>query len=272
MVLLSLHGLPAAQIAVLLDCHPATVHRWISRFNDEGLAGLADRPRSGRPRLGGRQLTSRITAQLARPGPWTLPRIRRYLGWSQVSPRTLYRRVQLVAIWRRPKLTARGDPDHAHGVAGIVARLIALPCRAVVLAEDGTHLNLLPHARASWTLRGARPQEVCWRAAGPDVRALGGGVFGPGAPFGPALPRGFLSRFLSVPAVSSDAAVRADGTSCGRIPRVNAMWSCRMRTNLATVTPLFRSRHTGQAAIPRYIAPWATQRVLLVIAASMAAQ
>jgi hypothetical protein len=27
-----------------------------------------------------------------------------------------------------------------------------------VLAEDETHLNLLPHVRASWTLRGARPQ------------------------------------------------------------------------------------------------------------------
>ena len=92
------------------------------------------------------------------PGPWTLPRIRRYLGWPQVSPRTLYRRVRLVAIWRRPKLTARGDPDHDHVVAGIVARLMELPRRSVVLAEDETHLNLLPHVRASWTLRGARPQ------------------------------------------------------------------------------------------------------------------
>jgi hypothetical protein len=53
MVLLSLHGLQAAQIAALLDCHPATVCRWISRFNSEGMAGLADRPRCGRPRLGG---------------------------------------------------------------------------------------------------------------------------------------------------------------------------------------------------------------------------
>ncbi len=69
MVLLSLHGLPAAQIAALLDCHPATVRRWIGRFNDEGMAGLADRPRCGRPRLGGRQLTGRIAALLARPGP-----------------------------------------------------------------------------------------------------------------------------------------------------------------------------------------------------------
>jgi len=30
--------------------------------------------------------------------------------------------------------------------------------RAVVLAEGETHLNLLPHVRASWTLRGLRPQ------------------------------------------------------------------------------------------------------------------
>jgi hypothetical protein len=157
MVLLSAQGLPPAQIAALLDCHPATVRRWISRFNREGAAGLADRPRSGRPRLGGRRLTGRIAALLARPGPWTLPRIRCYLGWPQVSARTLYRRVRLVAIWRRPRLTARGDPDHDHVVAGIVARLLELPRRAVVLAEDETHLHLLPHVRASWTLRTARP-------------------------------------------------------------------------------------------------------------------
>ena len=158
MVLLSLHGLPPAQIAALLDCHPATVRRWIGRFNCEGMAGLADRPRSGRPRLGGQRLTGRIAALLTRPGPWTLPRIRRYLDWPQISMRTLYRRDRLVAIWRRPKLTARGDPDHDHVVAGIVARLIDLPRRAVVLAEDETHLNLLPHVRASWTPRGTRPQ------------------------------------------------------------------------------------------------------------------
>jgi transposase len=158
MVLLSLHGLPPAQIAALLDCHPATVRRWISRFNDEGAAGLADRPRCGRPWLGGQRLTSRIAALLGRPGPWTLPRVRRYVGRPQVSMRTLYRRVRLAAIWRRPKLTARGDPAHDHVVAGIVARLLELPRRSVVLAEDERHLNLLPHVRASWTPRGARPQ------------------------------------------------------------------------------------------------------------------
>jgi len=69
MVLLPLQGLSAAQIAVLLDCHPATVRRWIGRFNTEGLAGLADRPRPGRPLLGGKRLTSRIAALPERPEP-----------------------------------------------------------------------------------------------------------------------------------------------------------------------------------------------------------
>ena len=40
-VLLSLHGLPPAQIAVLLECHPSTVRRWIGRFNAGGTAGPA---------------------------------------------------------------------------------------------------------------------------------------------------------------------------------------------------------------------------------------
>ena len=94
------------------------------------------------------------------------------ISMRPVSVRTLYRRVRLVAVWRRPKLTARGDPDHDHVVAGIVARLLELPRRAVVLAEDETHLNLLPHVRASWTLRGARP-EVLTPGTNRKVTALG---------------------------------------------------------------------------------------------------
>jgi hypothetical protein len=127
------------------------VRRWISRFNAEGAAGLADR-------LGGRRLGARITALLGQPGPWTVPRIWRRLGRPRLSPRTLYRRVRLAAVWRRPKLAARGDPWHDHVVAAIMARLIELPRRAVVCVEDETHLHLLPHIRASWTRRGDRPQ------------------------------------------------------------------------------------------------------------------
>ncbi|MFF5205245.1 IS630 family transposase [Streptosporangium sp. NPDC000396] len=158
MVLLSLHGLSAAQIADLLGYDVGTVRRWIGRFNRLGPAGLADRPRPGRPRLGGRRLTDRIAALLARPGPWTIPRLWRLLNRPRLSRRTLYRRVRRVAIWRRPKLIARGDPDRWRVLADITARLCALPRGAVVWAADETHAHLLPHIRSGWTLRPRRPQ------------------------------------------------------------------------------------------------------------------
>jgi transposase len=107
MVLLSLHGLSPAQIAALLGYDPSTVRRWIGRFNAQGVAGLADCPRCGRPRLGERaRLTARISPLLECPGPWTVPRIWVYLGRPAMSLRTVYRRLRQVAVWRRPKLIA----------------------------------------------------------------------------------------------------------------------------------------------------------------------
>ena len=67
MVLLSAGGLTADEIAELLGYHPATVRRWIHRYNADGLPGLADRPRCGRPRLGGPRLGERIRRLLTRP-------------------------------------------------------------------------------------------------------------------------------------------------------------------------------------------------------------
>jgi hypothetical protein len=44
MVLLSLHGLAPAQIAELLDCHPATVRRWIIGSTTKGRPGWPTGP------------------------------------------------------------------------------------------------------------------------------------------------------------------------------------------------------------------------------------
>jgi len=99
MVLLSRHELLPTQIATLLDCHPSTVRRRISRFNAEGTAGLAGQPRSGRPPLSGRLLTSRIAALLAqadrprRPGsrPRGGPVTAQELNRPARSPRSVSR-------------------------------------------------------------------------------------------------------------------------------------------------------------------------------------
>jgi transposase len=42
-------GAQVTTIAEALGCHPKTVYRWLHRFNADGLDGLGDLPRSGRP-------------------------------------------------------------------------------------------------------------------------------------------------------------------------------------------------------------------------------
>jgi transposase len=49
-ITLSWDGAQVGEIAATLDCHPATVYRWLHRFSEHGIDGLADLPRQGRPR------------------------------------------------------------------------------------------------------------------------------------------------------------------------------------------------------------------------------
>jgi transposase len=158
MILLSQQGWTAAAIAELLGCDPRTVRRWVHRYNQQGTGGLADRPRAGRPRLGSRRLGARIRRLLGQPKAWTIGLLHLYLGRPAMSLRTLHRRVREVAAWRRPRLVAKGDPDRDQVLAELHQQLGDLPSGAVVLAEDETHVNLLPWVRASWIPYGSRQQ------------------------------------------------------------------------------------------------------------------
>jgi hypothetical protein len=159
-ILLSQHGWPATGIADLLGLDPATARRWIHRYNTGGVAALADRPRPGRPRRGSPRLGARIRRLLAQPRAWTIGRIYQRLGRPAISLRTLHRRVAQVAAWRRPRLVAKGDPDAEQTLAALRQAIAALPAGAVVLAEDETHLHLLPWVRATWIAHGTRQQVI----------------------------------------------------------------------------------------------------------------
>jgi transposase len=158
MILLSARGWDAAQVAGLLGYDPRTVRRWVHRYHQHGIGGLADRPRRGRPRLGSPTLGARILRLLATPRAWTIPRLWQRLGRPAISVRTLHRRVGEVACWRRPRLVAKGDPDRDQILADLHQQLRELPDGAVLLAEDETHLHLLPWVRATWIPRGQRQQ------------------------------------------------------------------------------------------------------------------
>jgi Winged helix-turn helix len=50
LILYAAEGLQDQEIAVRVDCHPEVVSKWRRRFCEEGIEGLQDRPRAGRPR------------------------------------------------------------------------------------------------------------------------------------------------------------------------------------------------------------------------------
>jgi len=80
-------GTRVSVIARTLGVCEATVRRWLTRFNDGGLAGLADAPRAGRPATYPPQAVGElIAASLTDPqtldlpvGSWTLDRLAAYL-------------------------------------------------------------------------------------------------------------------------------------------------------------------------------------------------
>jgi hypothetical protein len=52
--------------------------------------------------------------------------------------------------WRSwPRLVAKGDPDREQTLTDLRQAIAELPPSAVVLAEDETHVNLLPWVRAT---------------------------------------------------------------------------------------------------------------------------
>src|SRR5947209_17388472 len=80
-------GQSCRQIAEHLGLDDETVRMWIHRFQDRGLDGLRDEPRSGRPATYSLEVVSLVIqtaltapADLALPfGSWTLDRLQAYL-------------------------------------------------------------------------------------------------------------------------------------------------------------------------------------------------
>jgi transposase len=66
-VLLAADGVPNAVIAERVDVHVDVVSRWRKRFHEEGLAGLVDRKRSGRPRSFLAEVVAEVKAMACQP-------------------------------------------------------------------------------------------------------------------------------------------------------------------------------------------------------------
>jgi transposase len=166
MILLSDRHYRVPQIAQIFECDEATVRQWIERFEAEGVAGLRDHPRSGRPRKADAVARETIRQQIEVPplafgyffGFWTLVTLCSHLATTvslYLSRATLRRLLRSFGYrWRRPRHDLPIDPCAAEKMWGLYERIIRAPEQAVILCADECDLHLLPVLRAMWMLKG----------------------------------------------------------------------------------------------------------------------
>jgi transposase len=140
-VLLAAAGLASRAIARELGCRHHTVSKWRMRFAKARLAGLADAPRSGKPKTYDAASDRRILALLDRPPPegfarWTAPLLAKALG--DVSEHHVWRflRAQRIDLAGRRSWCLSTDPEFVAKAADIVGLYLDPPDNALVLAVD----------------------------------------------------------------------------------------------------------------------------------------
>jgi transposase len=119
------HGERLPDVATELGVEVRMVRRWVRRFNAQGLAGLADAPRSGRPATYapaavGELLAASLTdpRELGLPfGSWTLDRLTTYLNEERGIPIKRSRISELLRAeglrWRQQETWYGERPDPA---------------------------------------------------------------------------------------------------------------------------------------------------------------
>jgi transposase len=166
-VLLSARGYDVPKIASILEYDEATVRRWLERYEAEGLEGLQDRPRSGRPRNAGvaaqdsvRRAMERGPEACGHPGValWTVVLLQTHLliGLGlQLSHSSVRRLVHAMGYaWRRPRHVLPKDPETDSKMRHICSTLLTAPADAVVFCLDECDIHLMPVLRAMWMRRG----------------------------------------------------------------------------------------------------------------------
>src|SRR5271166_2081663 len=126
------NGMTNKEAASRLATRPATVSKWRGRFAQHGLAGVADAPRSGKPRHYDSADKRRILAALDAPPPagyarWNGTLLAKHLG--DISKHQIWRvlREQEISLERRRSWCISTDPAFTQKTADIMALYLRPP-------------------------------------------------------------------------------------------------------------------------------------------------
>ena len=162
-------GLPVAEVAARLGWSEETVRDWAARYRKEGVAGLRDAPRSGRPRKADDRVDAVLTEALAdpeeptdgAPGVVTTKRLRDLVAekaGAVVCCSTVRRALhRLRYVWRRSRVVLVNAPaDIVAACAPIREALAGMAVGTRVVVQDETHVQVFPVVRSMWMKRGQR--------------------------------------------------------------------------------------------------------------------
>src|SRR5215210_2300556 len=138
-VLLAAEGRSNTEIAERVGVSRPTVIGWRERYAASGLAGLDDRPRSGRPRT---TEHARIITATLRPPPkklgvthWSTRLLAKHLKISDATVAKAWRDYG-VQPWRSRSFRFSTDPELVAKVIDVVGLYLAPPENAIVLSVD----------------------------------------------------------------------------------------------------------------------------------------
>ena len=140
MILESEAGKPVKQIAQELTTYPNKVIYWRQRYVENGLAGLQDQPRSGRPPKYGERFRTDLLKVLSKPPPqglalWDGPAMAEEL---EVPVDAVWKvlRKEGINLQRHRSWCISTDTNFASKAADIVGLYVAPPVNAIVLCVD----------------------------------------------------------------------------------------------------------------------------------------
>lgn len=139
-VLLTSEGMSVVKISERLQVTRPTVYKWRQRYEESGVEGLQDQPRSGRPTTLTKAKIKRIlqltTERVPREAThWSTRLMAKYAGVTQWQVRQVWAAADLKPH-RIKTFKISNDPDFAEKVIDVVGLYMNPPQGAVVLSVD----------------------------------------------------------------------------------------------------------------------------------------
>jgi len=151
-------GLPVTTVAERNETSRKTVHEWKNRFMAEGIAGLNDLPRPGRPTVISEKAVQEVLRMTVEERPhesthWSVRLMAKYAGLTMWQVRQIWDSADL-RPHRIKTFKISNDPKFADKVVDIVGLYLNPPDNALVLSVDEkTQIQALDRTQPGLPLR-----------------------------------------------------------------------------------------------------------------------